>query len=355
MEIRASSLGKTFVIAGLLLPFVGLLFLGSHDRLVPCLSLVGSAFFCVMGWLVGTEQLANNSLAGKIGALMISISALSFTIAILGPWYSETAELIHELKLISHYHYTGEPRSGEIVPLKTRLFVYPFAWVSFPSAIFGFGLLFFGLVLKFCWNYVGSRLKGRQLTFKKRFTFSFTLLLIGISLLLLGNIWHGYTNAYAEFMTGKLKVPATYGIHTLEGHSIRKEEVAKYPMHCDFLFRPWFDCRLESNISVPSSNNVTLSVFVGDSNELTFNLTSNEIRYSQNLHSTIPYTFQIRNTINQSVTVVISTTISGTTSQKVMLSGATLTIASSIVTFILIRNELKLSNEKSEEANNKSE
>lgn len=342
LTVRAGLLGKIFVVIAFLLPFFGLFFLGSHNRLILCLSLVGAVSFVVLGWLVGTEQLVYNSFAGKIGALMGSFSVMCFTVAAACLWYSETGGMIREVSMIEHLHYTGETKWVELVPTDEWLHFKPYMQFSLPLATFGMIVLVSGLVLKFCYGDYDIRAETHRLGCRKYLTLTIATLLVGVSLFSFAGVWCSYGDAYAGFMTCKLDVPAAYASHTRHGYTISEETIAEHPMYVDFRFKPWLNCDFdfESRVSPSLQSNVTLEVLTEDGGEPVVRLTSSEIVYSCDLEASVPYTFRIRNTLNRSVSVFISTKI-GCTSQETVLSGAVFTVAGSVTTFLLAREELK--------------
>jgi hypothetical protein len=339
----SSGLGKVLILVGFLCFVVMLFFLAPYYQRISSLSLILGVFCFVIGWILSTAQLVGTSLANKIGVLMISVSVLSLTIAPVCLWYREIGQVVPQMSLQEHLHYTGETKYFERIPTGTYLFVTPYAWVSFPLAIFGIIVLIFGLTLKR--RYADAA--ETDLAHRKHFAFAFTLILAGVSFLLLSRVWYGYIGVYAEVMNGKLKVPPAHGQRKIHGWSAQTEETVEYPLYSDFLFTPWFDCSLESNISVPSSNNVTLSIFAGDTGEPIIYVTSNEIRYSRNLEDSNQYIFRIRNTQNQSTSAIMSTKIDSPISQKIMMIGVTPIAVGSAVAIIFAEKELKRSNEKS--------
>jgi len=343
-------LGKPSVVAGLLLLVVALLFWGSHNQWVASLSFVVATFFFVVGWVAGTEQLVDTSLPGKIGALMISLAVPSLMISTVCSWYSEVGGVVRETELVQRLHIDGSTKYLEMVPMDKLLCFKPHSWLSSPLGTFGVVLLFFGLLLKLSCGYIGfSRLKGHRLGHRKRFAITLTLLLVGIGFLLFDRVWCGYTCAYAEFMTREFDVPPSSASRTTHGHSIHTEEFEEFLTFVDFVFKPWLNCRLESCISVPSANNITLSVFAEDASKPIINITSSEIRHSQNLQPNIPYTFRIRNTVNQSFSVVMSTKLDTSLCKSATLIGVTLILACSATVVVLTGKELKVWNQKSKQ------
>jgi hypothetical protein len=141
-------------------------------------------------------------------------------------------------------------------------------------------------------------------------------------------------------MSGEVKLPPVYGYAT-GSYEGMPPSVGPFSLYVDFMFTLWLDCCIESYINVPSSKNVTLLVFVGDASEPIINYTSHEIRHSRNLQANIPCTFQIRNTLNYSLTVVVFTEIASSMSPIATMIGVTLTVTGSVTALMLSRRELK--------------
>jgi hypothetical protein len=103
------------------------------------------------------------------------------------------------------------------------------------------------------------------------------------------------------------------------------EEFAQY---IDFMIVPWFNCRIDSFISTQSEANVTLSLSRRYESDTIITSTSNEINVSTRLLANVPYTMRIKNTRNESVSIMMSTRISEPISQTAVSFGALFTIAS---------------------------
>ena len=341
-------LGKAFVVTGFSLLLVALLSWGSSDQWVSSFSFVVGAFFWVLGWIVGTEQLVDTSLPCKIGALMVFFAILSLAISTVCSCYCEIGGVVHEAEIFQRFHRTGETKFLELMPMTTWLYFKPYAWLSSPTGAFGAVLLVFGLLLKLsCGHIRCSLLEGHRLAHRKRFALVLTLLLVGIGFLLFDRVWSGYTKAYAEFMTCRFIVPPSTSSHTMSGHSLYLEKFEEFVTSIDFVFTPWLNCRLENCISVPSEKNITFLVFAEDTSKTIVNITSSEIRNSQNLQAKVPYTFRIRNTVNQTFSVAMSTKIERPTDQRATLIGATLILTCSATIIVLTEKELKAWNQKS--------
>jgi len=341
-------LGKAFAVTGFFLLVVALLFWGSSDQWVASFSFVVGVFFLVLGWVVGTEQLVDTSLPCKVGVLMVSFAISSLAISTVCSCYCEIGGVVRETEIFQRFHRTGETKFLELMPITKQLYFKPYAWLFSPLGTFGAGLLTFGLLLKLFCRHIGhSRLMGHRLAHRRSFALTLALLFVGISFLLFDCVWSGYTNAYAEFMTCRFIVPPSIGSHVISGHSLYLEKFEEFVTSVDFVFTPWLNCRLENCVSVPSANNITFSVFADDASEPVVNVTSSEIRYSQNLQAKVQYTFRIRNTVNQTFSVAMSTKIERSTDQRATLIGATLTLTCAATTIVLTEKELKAWNQKS--------
>lgn len=337
-----SCLSKTFAIVGFLFLVVAVAFLVPDRQWISALCFVAAAFFFVVGWNVGTEQLTYAPVLGKIGVLMLSISIMTLTIAAVSSIYSEVGGCIHDIS-VSQYilwidRYRPRLRHSMITePAVEMLHVHPYASISSSLLTFGAFLLFGGLFLKYRYDYVVDI--KHQLTHQKHFAFGFFLLSVGMILLLFSSICRSYTDAYTDFLSGEVDVPSAYSYTELSTQKTYLGECL--PLYIDFVFAPWFDCYFETWISSCSANNVTLLVFVEDMNEPIVNTTSNEIRYSRNIQANTPYTYRIRNTQNHTVTVLMSTKIDEFMSETTMRIGSVLAATGFITAISLTRRQLK--------------
>lgn len=103
------------------------------------------------------------------------------------------------------------------------------------------------------------------------------------------------------------------------------EDFAQY---IDFTIAPWFYCRIDSFISTQSEANVTLSLSKRYESDTIITSTSNEINVSTRLLANVPYTIRIRNTRNESVSIIMSIKIREPISQTAVSFEALFTIAS---------------------------
>jgi len=337
-----SCLGKTFAIVGLLFLIAAFGFLVPDRQWVSALCFVAAAFFFVVGWNVGTEQLTYAPVLGKMGVLMLSISIMTLTVAAVSSMYSEVGGHIHDISVSQYILYLDRyrPRSRHSMitePAVEMLYVHPYASISSPLLTFGAFLLFAGLCLKYRYDYVVDI--KHQLIHRKYFAFGLFLLLVGMILLLFSNIRRSYADAYTEFLGGEVDVPSAYGYTELSTHKTYLGEC--FPLYVDFAFTPWFDCYFETHISTCSPNSVTLLVFVEDMSEPIVNTTSNEITYSRSIQANTPYTYRIRNTLNQTATIFMSTKIDEFMSETTMQIGFALTVTGFIIVISLIRRQLK--------------
>jgi hypothetical protein len=356
-----SSLGKAFIIIGFFFLLIVILYHSSYQHSIASSSLVVAAFFFVVGWVLATEQLVYTSLAGKIGVFMISISIMSLVLAAVCSTYNEIGKTVYEVEVsrrTQELSAVSEVQRKEThmerycpdTKMEPRLISFhPYALISFPLAIFGTIILVSGLFLKL--HYGGYDLLKEQpkLSYRKHFAFSLTLLFVGICLVLLGSISSSYATVYAEFSSGELTIPSAYEYAYDMDQQVNLLEY--FPQYVDFPFRPWFNCRYESHISVPSSSNVTLLVFEGDVSEPIVNLTSNDIRCSVDLSAKTQYLFSIKNAINTPVSVVTSTKIDAMISEKAGLIGTPFIVAGGVTTIVLAGKELKKRKEKHEQPN----
>ncbi len=317
-------LGKGSIIIGFILFLVGILFWVPERHWVSSLTLTLAAFFLTLGWIVETEQLFGVPLLGKIGVLMIFVSTMSLTLAAVSSIYCEIGMFRHEISV----EILGFSR-WRLVPTVKWVRIHPYAWLSPPLAAIGLFLLISGSALKIRYDYVVE--ERYQLIHRKNFAIGLTILLVGISFLLFGGVCHGYIDVYERFMSSEVRVPPAYGYATIYGATAQPG--GKPPLlYIDLVFSPWFNCHLENSISSHSSRKVTLTVFIDNVSEPIINLTTNEIKYSLNLQANTQYVFRIRNTVNRTVAIAMSTKINDSISQKAILLGVPLTIVGLVIT-----------------------
>jgi hypothetical protein len=366
--------GKAFIIVGFALFIVAFCFLTTDRQVITSFSFTGASFFLVLGWIVGTEQLADRSIAGKIGVLLILVSVMLLTVAALASTYSEIGGYILDLtnqrsvmaprRPNNPYSFdtvspiphvgTGDRFANRVTVDFIHMHVYPYAWLS-PVAIVGIMLLTFGFALKSRFTlYTPEEDKKRHRRSPKLLA-GVLLLILGATLFSLGVTYYGYVNSYAEFMSGELVVPQAFGFQDTNRDG---QYVGSYPMYIDFVFTPWINCHMETSIISDQSfievREVTHTIFTENISEPLSNTTSDQIRCSMQLSPNTQYTFRIRS-VDKRVPIILSTKIEEPMSQGFILTGAAPMVAGSIMIGLQLKNDKDKSGTEDKSRNNEKE
>jgi len=356
-DYYVSRKGKVLIIFGFALFVVAFCFLTTDRQVISSFSFTGASFFLVLGWMVGTEQLADRSVVGKIGVLLILVSVMLLAVATLASTYSEIGGYICDLttqrsvmaprKPNNPYSFdtispiphveTGDRFDNRITVAAFKMYAHPYAWLS-PVAIVGIILFIFGFALKSRFNLYAPEIDKKYHSRSPKLLVGVLLLMLGASLFSLGVACYGYVSSYAEFMSGELVVPQAFGFvdTNLDG-----QYVGSYPLYIDFVFTPWVDCYMETSIisdqSFTEVREVTYTVFTEDMSEPLSNTTSDQIRCSMQLSSNTCYTFRVKS-VDKRVPIILFTGIEESTSQELILIGTVPIFVGSTMIFLHLKH-----------------
>lgn len=370
--------GKAFIIVGFALFIVAFCFLTIDRQVITSFSFTGAAFFLVLGWIVGTEQLVDRSVTGKIGVLLVLVSVMLITVAALSSTYSEIGGCVRDfttqrsvmaprkpnnpysfdtISPIPHVE-TNDRFAQRITVDVFQMHVYPYVWLS-PVAIVGIILLIFGFALKSRFTIYApesARAEKKSKYWKSPKLFAGVLLLmLGAGLFSFGVTCYEYVNSYAEFMSGELVVPQAFGFQDANRDG---QYVGSYPLYIDFIFTPWVNCHMETSIISDQSyievREVTCTVFTDDISKPISNITSDQIRCSLQLSSNTCYTLRIRSG-DKRVPIIMSTKIQETTGHGFIFAGAVPMIAGSAIVAIQCKHGKDKSSTEEESEDNDQE